>query len=35
MDNFVNGTSSLYAEEMFDNWKKDPKSVHASWAAYF
>ena len=34
-ENFLSGTSSIYAEQMYDNWKKDPNSVHASWRAYF
>ncbi|KHJ89982.1 dehydrogenase E1 component [Oesophagostomum dentatum] len=32
---FMNGTSSVYIEQMYDAWKADPKSVHASWDAYF
>ncbi|KJH49248.1 oxoglutarate dehydrogenase (succinyl-transferring), E1 component [Dictyocaulus viviparus] len=32
---FMNATSSMYIEQMYDAWKKDPKSVHASWDAYF
>jgi 2-oxoglutarate dehydrogenase E1 component len=34
-DPFANGTNAYYAEEMYRNWKQDPKSVHASWNAYF
>ncbi|VDK27511.1 unnamed protein product [Gongylonema pulchrum] len=32
---FMNGTSSVYIEQMYDAWRKDPTSVHASWNAYF
>ncbi|CAJ0602086.1 unnamed protein product [Cylicocyclus nassatus] len=32
---FMNGTSSVYIEQMYESWKADPKSVHASWDAYF
>uniref|UniRef100_A0A0N4U861 2-oxoglutarate dehydrogenase, mitochondrial n=1 Tax=Dracunculus medinensis TaxID=318479 RepID=A0A0N4U861_DRAME len=32
---FMNGTSAVYIEQMYDCWKKDPSSVHASWNAYF
>ncbi|WKY03571.1 hypothetical protein Q1695_004935 [Nippostrongylus brasiliensis] len=32
---FMNATSSVYIEQMYDAWKEDPKSVHASWDAYF
>mmetsp|Transcript_24920 Transcript_24920/g.29983 ORF Transcript_24920/g.29983 Transcript_24920/m.29983 type:complete len:1144 (-) Transcript_24920:316-3747(-) len=31
----LSGTSSLYADAMYENWLRDPSSVHASWAAYF
>ena len=34
-DSFINGTSGIYVERMFENWKKDPSSVHASWNIYF
>jgi hypothetical protein len=34
-DSFINGTSGIYVERMFENWKKDPKSVHISWDIYF
>ena len=34
-DNFANGTSAVYVDQMYDMWQEDPKSVHASWAAYF
>lgn len=32
---FMNATSSVYIEQMYQSWKADPKSVHASWDAYF
>lgn len=25
---FLNGTSSVYVEEMYESWLKDPNSVH-------
>lgn len=34
-DNFMNGTNSIYTEQMFDQWKQDRNSVHPSWNAYF
>lgn len=34
-DLFANGTNTYYVEEMYRHWKGDPKSVHASWDAYF
>ena len=34
-DIFANGTNAYYAEEMYRHWRQDPKSVHASWDAYF
>ena len=34
-ESFLNGATSVYAESMLAAWKKDPSSVHASWAAYF
>lgn len=34
-DPFANGTNASYAEEMYRHWKQDPRSVHASWNAYF
>jgi len=24
-DSFLNGSNSVYAEQMYDQWKKDPK----------
>lgn len=34
-DNFLNGANANYIDQMFSAWQKDPKSVHASWQAYF
>jgi len=34
-DSFATGTSNAYIDSMYINWKEDPLSVHASWAAYF
>jgi 2-oxoglutarate dehydrogenase E1 component len=34
-ESFLSGTSSVYAEHMYDQWRKDPQSVHASWRIYF
>ncbi len=34
-DNFVNGTSAVYVDYMYEQWKADPSTVHASWRAYF
>ncbi|KAH7981975.1 hypothetical protein HPB52_002327 [Rhipicephalus sanguineus] len=32
---FLNGSSSVYVEEMYRAWTKDPNSVHKSWDAFF
>ncbi|XP_067937510.1 2-oxoglutarate dehydrogenase complex component E1-like [Watersipora subatra] len=32
---FLNGSSSVYIEEMYDAWQQDPSSVHKSWDAFF
>lgn len=32
---FLNGSSSVYVEEMYDAWLQDPKSVHKSWDTFF
>ncbi|VDN02539.1 unnamed protein product [Thelazia callipaeda] len=32
---FMNGTSSVYIEQMYEAWQKEPSSVHPSWNAYF
>eukprot|EP01135_Chromosphaera_perkinsii_P007575 Nk52_evm31s914 gene=Nk52_evmTU31s914 len=34
-NNFMNGTTGPYVDEMYRSWKNDPSSVHASWDAYF
>ncbi|TMS38900.1 hypothetical protein L596_005524 [Steinernema carpocapsae] len=34
-ESFINGTSSMYVEQMYDSWRSDPSSVHKSWDAYF
>ena len=34
-ESFLSGTSSVYAEHMYDQWRKDPQSVHASWRIDF
>ncbi|KAL1411286.1 2-oxoglutarate dehydrogenase E1 component [Vanrija albida] len=34
-DSFASGANQYYIEEMYKNWKNDPKSVHSSWQAYF
>ena len=34
-ESFLNGTSSVYAEQMFELYQHDPSSVHASWKKYF
>ena len=34
-ESYLNATSSTYVEEMYEAWSYDPKSVHASWDAYF
>lgn len=34
-DNFVNGTSAVYVDYVYEQWKANPNSVHASWKAYF
>lgn len=35
VDSFLSGSSSVYVEQMYDAWSRDPTSVHASWQAYF
>jgi hypothetical protein len=32
---FLSGSNSVYVDAMYDSWKADPSSVHASWNAYF
>ena len=34
-ESYLSGTSGAYVEEMYEAWSYDPKSVHASWDAYF
>ncbi|KAG7352639.1 2-oxoglutarate dehydrogenase E1 component [Nitzschia inconspicua] len=34
-ETFLNGTSSLYAEQMYEMYLEDPNSVHDSWRQYF
>lgn len=32
---FLNGTSAVYIEELYNDWRKDPNSVHSSWDIFF
>ncbi|RCK56271.1 2-oxoglutarate dehydrogenase, mitochondrial [Candida viswanathii] len=34
-DSFLLGNNSNYVDEMYNAWRQDPSSVHASWNAYF
>ncbi|XP_050540620.1 2-oxoglutarate dehydrogenase complex component E1 isoform X3 [Daktulosphaira vitifoliae] len=34
-EQFLNGTSASYIEEMYNAWLADPKSVNVSWDAFF
>jgi len=34
-ENFLNGSSATYIEEIYQSWLSDPKSVHKSWDIYF
>eukprot|EP00934_Nitzschia_sp_Nitz4_P003808 Nitzschia sp. Nitz4//scaffold24_size164493//89289//92779//NITZ4_002331-RA/size164493-snap-gene-0.9-mRNA-1//1//CDS//3329544123//3798//frame0 len=34
-ETFLSGSSSLYAEQMYDHYLEDPDSVHPSWKQYF
>ena len=34
-ESYLSGSSGTYVEEMYEAWSYDPKSVHASWDAYF
>ena len=34
-DNFLSGSTANYIDEMYLQWKEDPKSVHVSWQVYF
>ncbi|OEU22422.1 2-oxoglutarate dehydrogenase complex protein [Fragilariopsis cylindrus CCMP1102] len=35
LESFLNGTSSLYAEQMYEEYLEDPASVQDSWRLYF
>lgn len=35
VETFLTGSSSLYAEQMYDQYMDDPNSVHPSWKQYF
>ncbi|UKZ55313.1 2-oxoglutarate dehydrogenase E1 component [Trichoderma virens] len=34
-DSFLSGSTANYVDEMYMQWKQDPKSVHVSWQVYF
>ena len=34
-ESFLTGTSSLYAEQMYEQYLDDPNSIHPSWKIYF
>ena len=34
-ESFANGSSSVYFDQMYEQWKQDPESVHSSFRAYF
>ncbi len=34
-DAVFSGSNAIYVDTMFQNWSKDPSSVHASWSAFF
>ena len=34
-ETFLTGSSSLYAEQMYENYCQDPSSVHETWRKYF
>jgi len=34
-ETFLTGTSSIYAEQMYEQYQHDPTSVHESWKKYF
>jgi 2-oxoglutarate dehydrogenase E1 component len=34
-DSFLSGNTANYIDEMYMQWKEDPKSVHISWQVYF
>ena len=35
LETFLNGTSSLYAEQMYEMYLEDPSSVQETWRRYF
>lgn len=34
-ESFLTGTSSLYAEQMYEQYLENPDAVHGSWKKYF
>lgn len=34
-EDFLQGTSTNYVEQMYDAWLHDPSSVHISWQSFF
>ena len=34
-ESFLTGTSSIYAEQMYENYLRDPEAVEDSWRRYF
>ncbi|ODQ82685.1 hypothetical protein BABINDRAFT_159215 [Babjeviella inositovora NRRL Y-12698] len=34
-DSFLQTNNATYIDEMYESWRADPSSVHASWNAYF
>ena len=34
-ESFLTGTSSLYAEQMYEQYLENPSSIHPSWKMYF
>ena len=34
-ESFLGATNANYLEKLYLEWQEDPKSVHASWDAYF
>lgn len=34
-DSFLSGSSAMYMDELYQQWKKDPAAVDASWAELF
>jgi 2-oxoglutarate dehydrogenase complex dehydrogenase (E1) component-like enzyme len=31
IDNFANGTSAVYVDQLYEEWKENPNNVNASW----